>query len=87
MDTPDVTLFGSKASSLIFESYDGGRDSKERLTQVKKRLKQFGNSLTIDAGLALLKKGGNNLFTVGKGGVSKLVSNERSCLRVHSHTF
>jgi hypothetical protein len=36
VDTPDVTLFGSKASSLIFESYDGGRDSKERLTQVKK---------------------------------------------------
>jgi len=34
VDTPDVSLFGTKASSLIFESYDGGRDSKERLTQV-----------------------------------------------------
>ena len=34
VDTNDVSLFGTKAASLIFESYDGGRDSKERLTQV-----------------------------------------------------
>jgi hypothetical protein len=35
IDTPDVSLFGKTTASLIFESYDGGRDSKERLTQVE----------------------------------------------------
>ena len=33
IDTPDVTQFGLATASLKFESYDGGRDSKERLTQ------------------------------------------------------
>ena len=33
IDTPDVTKFGLATASLKFESYDGGRDSKERLTQ------------------------------------------------------
>ena len=33
IDTDDVTQFGLATSSLKFESYDGGRDSKERLTQ------------------------------------------------------
>ena len=33
IDTNDVTQFGLATSSLKFESYDGGRDSKERLTQ------------------------------------------------------
>ena len=37
VDTNDVSLFGTKAASLIFESYDGGRDSKERLTQVERQ--------------------------------------------------
>ena len=35
IDTPDVELFGAKIAGLKFESYNGGRDSKERLTQVK----------------------------------------------------
>jgi len=33
IDTSNVNEFGRKASSLVFDSYDGGRDSKERLTQ------------------------------------------------------
>lgn len=33
LDTTDVREFGRKAASLKFESYNGGRDSKERLTQ------------------------------------------------------
>ena len=33
IDTDDVSKFGLATSSLKFESYDGGRDSKERLTQ------------------------------------------------------
>jgi hypothetical protein len=33
IDTDDVRLFGRKTANLKFESYDGGRDSKERLTQ------------------------------------------------------
>ena len=33
IDTNDVTAFGLATASLKFESYDGGRDSKERLTQ------------------------------------------------------
>jgi hypothetical protein len=36
IDTSNVNEFGRKASSLVFDSYDGGRDSKERLTQVRK---------------------------------------------------
>merc|ERR1711962_456817 len=33
IDTPDVRAFGDKTANLKFESYNGGRDSKERLTQ------------------------------------------------------
>jgi len=33
IDTPDVELFGASIAGLKFESYNGGRDSKERLTQ------------------------------------------------------
>ena len=33
IDTDDVSKFGLATSSLKFESYDGGRDSKERLAQ------------------------------------------------------
>jgi hypothetical protein len=33
VDTPDVREFARAASSIKFESYNGGRDSKERLTQ------------------------------------------------------
>ena len=35
IDTNDVNKFGREIANLKFESYDGGRDSKERLTQVK----------------------------------------------------
>jgi len=33
IDTNDVIAFGRKTANLKFESYNGGRDSKERLTQ------------------------------------------------------
>jgi len=33
IDTPDVETFGMAIAGLVFESYNGGRDSKERLTQ------------------------------------------------------
>jgi len=33
IDTPDVRAFDRATSSLVFESYNGGRDSKERLAQ------------------------------------------------------
>ena len=32
-DGDDVAAFARATSSLVFESFDGGRDSKERLTQ------------------------------------------------------
>jgi len=33
IDTPDVRAFAQKTAGLVFESFDGGRDSRERLTQ------------------------------------------------------
>merc|ERR1711970_313835 len=33
LDTDDVMAFDRATSGLVFESYNGGRDSKERLTQ------------------------------------------------------
>lgn len=33
IDTDDVRAFARATSSLVFESFDGGRDSRERLTQ------------------------------------------------------
>merc|ERR1711988_1639802 len=33
IDTDDVGAFARATSSLVFESFDGGRDSRERLTQ------------------------------------------------------
>merc|ERR1719471_742524 len=33
IDTNDVAAFARATSSLVFESFDGGRDSRERLTQ------------------------------------------------------
>jgi len=33
IDTPDVGAFDRATSSLVFESYNGGRDSKERMSQ------------------------------------------------------
>merc|ERR1711874_942387 len=33
LDTPDVMAFDRATSSLVFESYNGGRDSKERMSQ------------------------------------------------------
>ena len=33
--TPDVEKFKRDTLGLVFESFDGGRDSKERLTQGK----------------------------------------------------
>jgi len=33
LDTPDVREFDRATSSLVFESYNGGRDSKERMSQ------------------------------------------------------
>ena len=33
MDTSNVEAFEQATSSLVFESYNGGRDSKERLAQ------------------------------------------------------
>ena len=33
IDTADVGAFARATSSLVFESFDGGRDSRERLTQ------------------------------------------------------
>ena len=33
IDTPDVRAFDRATASLVFESYNGGRDSKERLAQ------------------------------------------------------
>ena len=35
IDTPNVEAFGASIAGLEFESYNGGRDSKERLTQVR----------------------------------------------------
>ena len=35
LDTPDVGAFDRATSSLVFESYNGGRDSKERMSQVR----------------------------------------------------
>ena len=35
VDTQDVEAFGKATASLKFESYNGGRDSRERLTQVQ----------------------------------------------------
>ena len=34
VDTSDVEAFGRATAGLKFESYDGGRDSRERMTQV-----------------------------------------------------
>lgn len=33
IDTDDVRAFAKKTAGLVFESFDGGRDSRERLTQ------------------------------------------------------
>merc|ERR1712106_563856 len=33
LDTPDVMAFDRATNSLVFESYNGGRDSKERMSQ------------------------------------------------------
>ena len=33
IDTPDVGAFDRATSNLVFESYNGGRDSKERMSQ------------------------------------------------------
>ena len=48
-----MTQFGLATSSLKFESYDGGRDSKERLTQVEKTMKweRIYSSLCVAQGL------------------------------------
>ena len=48
-----MTQFGLATSSLKFESYDGGRDSKERLTQVEKTMKweRIYSSLCVFQGL------------------------------------
>ena len=35
IDTEDVEAFGEATAGLKFESYNGGRDSRERLTQVE----------------------------------------------------
>ena len=34
VDTADVEAFGVATAGLEFESYNGGRDSRERMTQV-----------------------------------------------------
>ena len=34
IDTEDVEEFGRATAGLKFESFDGGRDSRERMTQV-----------------------------------------------------
>ena len=34
VDTEDVEEFGRATAGLKFESFDGGRDSRERMTQV-----------------------------------------------------
>ena len=49
-----MTQFGLATSSLKFESYDGGRDSKERLTQVGETMKwdkRIYSSLCVAQGL------------------------------------
>ena len=49
-----MTQFGLATSSLKFESYDGGRDSKERLTQVGEAIKwnkRIHSSLCVVQGL------------------------------------
>jgi len=33
IDTADIKAFGAATANLVFESFDGGRDSRERMTQ------------------------------------------------------
>ena len=37
IDTEDVEAFGEATAGLKFESYNGGRDSRERMTQVRRK--------------------------------------------------
>ena len=37
IDTADVEAFGEATAGLEFESYNGGRDSRERMTQVRNK--------------------------------------------------
>ena len=42
--TPDVNQFKRDTLGIVFESFDGGRDSKERLTQGQQlKGRTFGN--------------------------------------------
>ena len=45
LDTPDVTAFDRATASLVFESYNGGRDSKERMSQVRDKCREKESKL------------------------------------------